>query len=59
MSRYTARVVWERGDQPFVDNRYSRAHRWTFDGGITVAASSSPHVVPAPITCDAATTQTI
>ena len=49
MSRYTARVVWERGDQPFVDNRYSRAHRWRFDGGMEIAASSSPHVVPAPM----------
>ena len=46
---YTARIVWERGEQPFVDNRYSRAHRWHFDGGAEVAGSSSPHVVPAPL----------
>jgi organic hydroperoxide reductase OsmC/OhrA len=45
---YTVEVVWHRGDRSFVDNRYSREHRWIFDGGVTVAASSSPHVVPIP-----------
>jgi len=54
MSRYTARVVWERGDQPFVDNRYSRAHRWRFDGGGEVRASSSPDVVKPPLSDPAA-----
>ena len=49
MSSYTAVVTWEREGAFFSDNRYSRAHRWTFDGGITVAASSSPHVVPVPM----------
>jgi organic hydroperoxide reductase OsmC/OhrA len=28
--------------------QYSRAHEWAFDGGITVPASGSPHIVPAP-----------
>lgn len=32
----------------FTDKRYSRAHLWQFDGGCTVPASSSPHVVPLP-----------
>lgn len=49
MSRYTARIEWERGDQAFVDNRYSRRHRWKFDGGAEVAGSSSPEVVPVPL----------
>ena len=49
MSRYTTTVRWERGIQAFVDNRYSRAHLWEFDGGITVPASSSPGVVPPPM----------
>jgi organic hydroperoxide reductase OsmC/OhrA len=49
MSSYTAVVEWEREGAVFSDNRYSRAHRWTFDGGITVLASSSPHVVPVPM----------
>jgi hypothetical protein len=49
MSAYTATVSWERGGARFVDNRYSRAHRWTFDSGTTVPASASPHVVPVPL----------
>jgi organic hydroperoxide reductase OsmC/OhrA len=48
MSEYSATVLWERGDARFVDNRYSRAHTWTFDGGAVVRGSSSPHVVRAP-----------
>jgi organic hydroperoxide reductase OsmC/OhrA len=50
MSSHTATVRWDRGEARFVDNRYSRAHTWTFDGGITVAASSSPHTVRVPYT---------
>jgi organic hydroperoxide reductase OsmC/OhrA len=49
MSHYTTVVRWERGPQPFLDNRYSRGHRWVFDGGIEVPASSSPAVVPLPM----------
>jgi len=48
MSRYTASVRWTRGDAKFTDNRYSRRHAWHFDGGATVAGSSSPHSVPLP-----------
>ncbi len=48
MSRYTANVRWTRGDARFTDNRYSRRHRWHFDGGVDVPASSSPHSVPLP-----------
>ena len=48
MSRHTANVVWSRGDQRFTDNRYSRRHRWCFDGGVEVPGSSSPHSVPVP-----------
>lgn len=32
----------------FVKGRYSREHRWTFDGGVVVDASPSPSVIPAP-----------
>jgi len=46
--RYEARVTWSRGNAPFADNQYSRRHEWTFDGGVTVPASSSPAVVPLP-----------
>jgi organic hydroperoxide reductase OsmC/OhrA len=48
MSRHTARVTWTRGDARFTDNRYSRRHRWQFDGGVDVPGSSSPHSVPLP-----------
>jgi organic hydroperoxide reductase OsmC/OhrA len=48
MSEYTATVHWQRGEQGFADSRYSRRHAWEFDGGASVAASSSPHVVPVP-----------
>jgi organic hydroperoxide reductase OsmC/OhrA len=43
---YRATVLWRRGDQPFLDRRYSRGHVWRFDEGIEVPASSSPFVVP-------------
>lgn len=49
MSRYLATVHWERGDAVFTDNAYSRGHVWQFDGGLSVAASSSPDVVPLPM----------
>ena len=47
MAKYTATIVWERAsDEAFTDNRYSRGHSWSFDGGVRFRASSSPHVVP-------------
>ena len=49
MSEHKATVRWalpEGGD--FLKGRYSREHTWTFDGGVTVPASPSPGVVPAP-----------
>jgi len=49
MSQYTATITWERHGQLFTDNKYSRGHRWTFDGGVDVPASSSPHVVKLPL----------
>ncbi|HEX7011153.1 MAG TPA: OsmC family protein [Steroidobacteraceae bacterium] len=49
MSRHTAIVEWKRGEnERFVDQKYSRAHLWRFDGGARVAASASPHIVPLP-----------
>ena len=46
---YTATIRWTRDGASFPDNRYSRGHTWTFDGGVTVPASSSPLVVPPPL----------
>jgi organic hydroperoxide reductase OsmC/OhrA len=45
---YDATIEWTRGDQAFVDNKYSRAHVWRFDGGAVVPGSSAPASVPLP-----------
>lgn len=49
MHQYQAEILWERGEQTYTDHRYSRAHHWTFDGGLVVPASSSPLSVPLPM----------
>ncbi len=54
MSSHQAVIEWSRNGEKFTDNRYSRSHRWRFDGGIEVPASSSPHVVPPPMSVGAA-----
>ena len=46
---YEATVEWEAEDlEAFAAKRYSRAHRWRFDGGAVVPASSSAQVVRPP-----------
>lgn len=53
MSEYTTKVIWNRGsNESYIDNKYSRGHRWVFDGGLTVPASSSPHIVPLPFSVE-------
>ena len=54
MAQYIAEVLWLRGEQNFLDNRYSRRHQLRFDGGVEVPGSSSPHVVPVPMSDAAA-----
>jgi organic hydroperoxide reductase OsmC/OhrA len=49
MSHYAAETLWERKDADFLDNRYSRRHLLRFDGGLEVPGSSSPSVVPLPM----------
>jgi organic hydroperoxide reductase OsmC/OhrA len=49
MSSHTATLLWTRDDAVFTDGQYSRAHEISFDGGITVAGSSSPHNVKLPL----------
>lgn len=49
MAHYTATLTWKRGDDAFGDGKYSRAHSIAFDGGVTLPASSSPHVVRIPL----------
>ena len=49
MSQYSAEILWTRGNQDFLGNHYSRKHSLRFDGGLEVPGSSSPHVVPVPM----------
>jgi organic hydroperoxide reductase OsmC/OhrA len=49
MSEHQAQIRWQRRpEERFVDSRYSRAHTWEFDGGLTVPASSALSAVPLP-----------
>jgi organic hydroperoxide reductase OsmC/OhrA len=54
MSEYTVEALWLREAQDFLDQRYSRRHLLRFDGGLSVPGSSSPHVVPVPMSDAAA-----
>ncbi|HBC3415254.1 OsmC family protein [Vibrio parahaemolyticus] len=54
MSEHSAVIRWVRTEgEVFNDNQYCRAHVWEFDGGLTVPASPSPHVVPLPLSVEA------
>lgn len=48
MHSHEAQISWQRDTGDFVKGRYSRAHTWQFDGGLSVPASPSPSIVPAP-----------
>ena len=54
MAHHTAEVLWLRNEGDFLGNHYSRRHLLRFDGGLEVVGSSSPHVVPPPLS-DAST----
>ena len=54
MSEHRATVSWEKDDSDFLKGRYSRAHQWSFDGGVSVRASSSPSAVPVPMSDESA-----
>ncbi len=47
-AHHHAFVEWSREGAAFRGQRYSRVHRWRFDGGTELRASSSPHVVKGP-----------
>jgi len=49
MHEHKAIILWKNNGPDFLKGRYSREHTWTFDGGVTVPASSSPSVVPVPM----------
>jgi organic hydroperoxide reductase OsmC/OhrA len=48
MSEHRATIRWQRTSPDFLKGKYSREHTWSFDGGLTLPASPSPSVVPAP-----------
>lgn len=48
MSEHIATVEWH-SDGRFREGRYSRVHSISFDGGVQVKGSASPHVVPVPL----------
>ncbi|MBV9215530.1 MAG: OsmC family protein [Acidobacteria bacterium] len=55
MATYTATVSWKSDSaENFIKNQYTRGHEWSFDGGLTVPASSSPHSVRLPYSVEAA-----
>src|SRR5688500_16441056 len=55
MSTYSAKITW-KNDSPesFTKNQYTRGHTWSFDGGVEVPASSSPHAVRVPFSVEEA-----
>jgi organic hydroperoxide reductase OsmC/OhrA len=48
MSEHKATIRWNQTQGDFAKGTYSREHTWTFDGGFTVPASSSPAAVKVP-----------
>jgi organic hydroperoxide reductase OsmC/OhrA len=50
MADHRATITWDAAvpAADFVKGKYSRAHSWAFDCGVTVPASASPSVVPHP-----------
>jgi organic hydroperoxide reductase OsmC/OhrA len=48
VAEHQAIIRWSRSGPDFLKGQYSREHTWTFDGGLTVPASPSPHHVPEP-----------
>jgi organic hydroperoxide reductase OsmC/OhrA len=48
MSEHKAPIKWTHSQGDFLKGTYSREHTWTFDGGQTVPASSSPAAVRIP-----------
>lgn len=48
MAEHRATIRWRHTSGDFRKGTYSREHTWTFDGGVSVPASPSPHVVRPP-----------
>jgi organic hydroperoxide reductase OsmC/OhrA len=54
MSEHRASIRWRADGGDFIKGRFSRAHTWTFDGGVTVPASAAPAVVRPPLSSEEA-----
>jgi organic hydroperoxide reductase OsmC/OhrA len=54
MSEHKAAIRWHSDGGDFTRGKFSRAHTWSFDGGVTVPASPSPSVVRPPYSDPAA-----
>lgn len=53
MSNYLATIKWQRKEnEDFANNEFSRHHVWEFDGGFSVPASASPHIVAPPFSVE-------
>jgi organic hydroperoxide reductase OsmC/OhrA len=48
MSEHHCRIEWSRSDHEFSYDTVSRDHRWSFPGGIEVAASAAPDFFGSP-----------
>lgn len=45
-----SKILWTRKPgETFLDGKYNRVHQWFFDGGLTLGASSSPEIIPLPM----------
>jgi organic hydroperoxide reductase OsmC/OhrA len=42
VSEHSATIRWKRESPDFAYATYNRSHRWEFDGGVVVSASSAP-----------------
>ncbi|MBM3848198.1 MAG: OsmC family protein [Verrucomicrobia bacterium] len=54
MPKHIAKIRWSREDALLGDGQHSYAHVWDFDGLIQIPASASPHLVPPPLSLEAA-----
>ena len=54
MAHHKVVVAWDLDIADFSSGRYTRGHKWSFDGGAVVEGSSSPHVVPVPLSVESA-----
>ena len=54
MQTHTANIRWNRAGNDLAEGRYGTSHVWQFDGGASIPASASPHVLEAPYSDPAA-----